>query len=185
MSISRRTALATGAAAITTAAVTAPLALKATATKAALAGEEAQASDTVLLARIERFHDVYGEWQDVWEKQQVHRAEIEARPDCPARDPATRSRAHEAFLEANDAFRYCDQSERLGNQAGALTNAIFETPAQTARGVLEKVRILYIARGKYNEDGDDDLEGYQDDENSPWFGHVIADLERLSGGLPL
>ena len=36
MSISRRTALATGAAAITTAAITAPLALKAGATKAAL-----------------------------------------------------------------------------------------------------------------------------------------------------
>ena len=40
MSISRRAALATGAAAITTAAITAPLALKAGATKAALGGEE-------------------------------------------------------------------------------------------------------------------------------------------------
>ena len=42
MSISRRNVLATGAAAITTAAITAPLALKAGATKAALAGEEAE-----------------------------------------------------------------------------------------------------------------------------------------------
>ena len=42
MQITRRTALATGAAAITTAAITAPLALKAGATKAALAGEEAE-----------------------------------------------------------------------------------------------------------------------------------------------
>ena len=42
MSISRRTALATGAAAITTAAITAPVAIKAGAAKAALAGEEAQ-----------------------------------------------------------------------------------------------------------------------------------------------
>ena len=42
MQITRRTALATGAAAITTAAITAPLAIKAGATKAALAGEEAE-----------------------------------------------------------------------------------------------------------------------------------------------
>ena len=39
MSISRRTAIATGAAAITTGAITAPLALKAAGVKAALAGE--------------------------------------------------------------------------------------------------------------------------------------------------
>ncbi len=39
MSISRRTALATGAAAITTAAVTVPLAIKAAGIKAALAGD--------------------------------------------------------------------------------------------------------------------------------------------------
>ncbi len=42
MSISRRTALATGAAAIVTGATVAPLAVKATGVKAALAGEEAQ-----------------------------------------------------------------------------------------------------------------------------------------------
>jgi hypothetical protein len=44
MSISRRTALATGAAAITTAAITAPVAISGLsgAAKAALAGEEAQ-----------------------------------------------------------------------------------------------------------------------------------------------
>ena len=42
MQITRRSALATGAAAITTAAITVPLAIKAGATKAALAGEEVQ-----------------------------------------------------------------------------------------------------------------------------------------------
>ncbi len=62
-----------------------------------------------------------------------------------------------------------------------LVNAVFETPAQTARGVLEKVRILYIARGDFDQQGDDDLEDYQDAKNNPWFGSVIADLERLAG----
>jgi len=68
MSISRRTALlATGAAAITAGVVTAPLAM--------------QADDADLLARIGQFHDVYGEWQDVWEKHRTHRAAVEAMPD--------------------------------------------------------------------------------------------------------
>ncbi len=49
MSISRRTALTTGAALVTTGALTAPLAVK-----AAMGGD-----DAVLLARIDQFHEVY------------------------------------------------------------------------------------------------------------------------------
>ncbi len=47
MTITRRTALATGAAAITTAAITAPLALKASSVKAALGGEPDQLREGV------------------------------------------------------------------------------------------------------------------------------------------
>ena len=64
---------------------------------------------------------------------------------------------------------------------GNLAKAIFETPAQTVEGVLGKVRILQIARGDYDGEGDESLEAFQDEENSPWFGAVIADLERLAG----
>ncbi len=63
--------------------------------------------------------------------------------------------------------------------------AVFETPAQTAQGVLEKVRIMYLARGDFDEQGDNALEVFQDDRNSPWFGAVIADLERLAGEVRL
>ena len=54
---------------------------------------------------------------------------------------------------------------------------------QPATGVLEKVRILYLARGDYDDadNGDTDLEALQNDTKSPWFGSVIADLERLAG----
>ncbi len=118
---------------------------------------------------------------DLRQKQQAHRAEIEARPDCPPPDPATSSRAHFAFLEANDVFRYCRESEQLHEQIGPLVTAVFETPAQTAQGVLEKVRIMYLARGDFDQQGDEALEVFQDDRNSPWFGAVISDLERLAG----
>jgi len=103
MSISRRDALmgATAAAVVTgaTAAV-------------AVAGEPttALACDAVLLARIGQFHDVYGEWQDVWEKHRAHRASVEAMPDCP-QIPFYRDRT--AFLEAHDTHRGWDQCNRL------------------------------------------------------------------------
>ena len=95
--ITRRDALmGATAAAVITGAATVPLAMKA-----------AQgADDAVLLARIEQFHEVYDAQNRVWAKQQAHRAEIEARPDCPPLDPATSSRDHFAYLEATDAFRY-------------------------------------------------------------------------------
>ena len=136
MTISRRDALATGAAAMVTGAAVATVAAPAV-----------QANDAVLLARVVQFHEAYEAARHAWEKQCAHRAEIEARPDCPPPDPATSCRAYFAFLKANDAFRYCDQSNRLGEQAGALANVIFEAPAKTARGVLENVHRLGLWRG--------------------------------------
>ena len=47
--------------------------------------------------------------------------------------------------------------------------------------MLGKVRILHIARGNYDGEVDESLEANQDDEDHPWFGSVIADLERLAG----
>ena len=153
---------------------------------ATMAAPGAQACDTVFLAQVAQFNDSYAAWRRMWARQGEHRAAVEAMPDCPELQgypTGGDGSAHYAFLEAHDAYRYSDAANRLGAQTGALVNAIFETPAQTASGVLEKVRILYIARGDYDDDGmgDTDLEVFQDAKNSPWFGHVIADLERLAG----
>ncbi len=84
----------------------------------------AMGEDAALLAQVARFYCLYEASQSVWAKQQAHRARIEAMPDCPSRGGYKRR----DFLETHDAFRYCDESERLGNSAGALANAIFETP---------------------------------------------------------
>ncbi len=109
-------------------------------------------------------------------------------PDCPSdRAPwhdydemRARNQAHHEFLGAHGVWDRYDEPNRINEQVGALINAIFETPAETARGVLEKVRLLHIARGDYDDKGDTDLEAHQDAENSPWFDSVIADLERLA-----
>ena len=66
MRISRRDALATGAAAITVTAITAPLAIKAASVQAALAdvptAVAAQVSDAELIALGQQWQEAYAEW---------------------------------------------------------------------------------------------------------------------------
>ena len=138
--------------------------------------------DAALLVQVARFHDLYGAWRAVWAKQCEHRARIEAMPDCPDFDPPTLSRAYLAFLKAHDAYRYYDESGRLGKQTGALANAIFEIPAETVRGAFEKLKIAHIVVGNNHQDGDEDLDAYQD-WDAPWMETVIADFARLLGGM--
>ncbi len=168
MSISRRNALLGASAVVAVATVAAPT--------------TAVADDAVLLARIEQFHDVYGELQDVWGKHQAHRASVEAMPDCP-QIPFYRDR--NAFLKAHDAYRGWEQGNRLNEQTGALAKTIFGTPAQTAKGALEKLKIAYLAVGDGGgtDTGDNELEAFQD-LDAPWMKAVIADLERLSKEAP-
>jgi len=174
--ISRRDAIkGATAAAVITGAILAPLAIKAAGAKAALAGD-----DAVLLARIEQFHEVYDAQNRVWAKQQAHRAEIEARPDCPPIDPATCSRDHFAYLEANDAFRYYGETERLIEKTGPLVNTVFETPARTTKGALEKLKIAYTAIGDGEGSGDEGLLLCQNPV-ALWMAAVVADLGRLAG----
>ncbi len=163
MSISRRNALLGASAAVAMAGV-----------PAAVAAKVALAGDAVLLARCEQFHDLYEAAGRVWEKQKAHQTRIEAM------DEGGHSTWQEqyAFMEAHGAYKYRGEFNGLWEQTAALANVIFEAPAKTARGVLEKVRILHAARGDYGQDGDDELDACQDNS---WFGHVITDLERLAG----
>ncbi len=137
--------------------------------------------DVVLLARVARFRALEDEYQRVDEKQRAHRERIEAMPGCPPLNGTVENgHAHIAFLEAHDAFRYCDEGNNANNARGALANVVFETPAETARGVLEKLKIINMALGNHGDDGDIDLEAFQD-RGEPWMESVIADLERLTG----
>ena len=136
-----------------------------------------QGEDAALLAQLGQFPELHGRWTRMWEKAQSHRAAIEAMLECPDHSDY---RARDAFLEGHDYLRYWDEAEKLSKPLGALVSAIFETPAQTVEGVLGKVRILHIARGDYDGEVDESLEAHQDDEDHPWFGSIIADLERLA-----
>ena len=188
MSISRRDALmGATAAAVVTGAITAPLAIKAAGVEAALAGDP----DAALLAQVAQFHEVREAFRRAWQEQATYRAQIGALPECPKvsdwrdhpdlDDFHKQHRAQDDFLSARGVWRRYDEANKINDRVGSLVNAVFETPAQTAQGVLEKVHIMYIARGDFDEQGDNDLEVFQDDKNNPWFGAVIADLERLAG----
>ena len=137
-----------------------------------------QGEDAALLVRLGQFPELHGRWTRMWEKAQSHRAAIEAMLECPDRSDY---RARDVFLKGHDFLRYYDEAEKADKPVGLLLQAIFETPAQTVEGVLGKVRILYIARGDYDGQVDESLEAHQDDEDHPWFGSIVADLERLAG----
>ena len=149
---------------------------------AAVAGVPAgaQAGDVVLLGRIARFNSLYDNYRRVQAKDVAHRARIAAMPDCPGFDPPTLSRAYEAFMEKHDAYRYYHEGGPPIEQAEPLAEAIFKTPAETARGVLEKLKIAHAAIGDGGDTGDIDLEAYQD-LDALWMETVIADFERLVG----
>ncbi len=150
-----------------------------------------QGEDAALLAQVAQFHELFETWGRVQEKAIAHSAAVKALPDYPSFDPSTFNslqeaqeawRREEEFVEAHDSHKYWDQSGRLGEQAGALANAIIETPAMTWRGAVEKFKIAHIVVGNNHQDGDEDLDAYQD-WDAPWMETVIADFERLLGGM--
>ena len=150
-----------------------------------------QGEDAVLLAQVARFHELYEAWGQLHEKAIAHSAAVKALPDYPSFDPSTFSsmqeardawRREEEFVEAHDSHKYWDQSGRLGEQIGALANAIIEIPAMTWRGAVEKFKIAHIVVGNNYQDGDENLDAYQDWEN-PWMETVVADFDRLLGGM--
>ncbi len=59
-------------------------------------------------------------------------------------------------------------------------NAVFEIPAETVKGAFEKLKIVHIVVGNNHQDGDEDLDAYQD-WDAPRMETVLADFERLAG----
>ena len=91
-----------------------------------------------------------------------------------------------AFRHAYDEAKSVSgaASGPLDKRMGEAVDVVFATSAFTLRGVLEKLKIVYLAtgNGKANPEdaGDYDLALYQTSETS-WFAIAIADLERLTG----
>ena len=49
-------------------------------------------------------------------------------------------------------------------------------------GAFKKLKIAHLAIGNHDDDGDRGLESYQE-WDKPWMETVIADFERLIGGM--
>ena len=147
--------------------------------------------DAALLAQVAQFHALYETWDQLHEKAIAHHAAVKALPDYPSYHPRSFNSMQEAqdawrredeFNEAHDSHKYWDQSGRQGERVGALANAIFEIPAETVRGAFEKLKIVHIVVGNNHQDGDENLDAYQD-WDAPWMETVMADFDRLLGGM--
>ena len=161
MQISRRDALrGATAAAVVTGAVTAPLAFKAAATKAALAGDPA-------VALAEELNSIRAAWslaEDAFEDAAVH---------AGISTLATQGRCRDLGIES-----VWQEHEHCKNRFWDLRERLLDTPAATTRGVLAKFRAFYhdaeIADMRAGGDPDGDLP-------QEFAASVYRDLERLIG----
>ena len=165
--ITRRNALARGGQAVAAAAVLSTL------PTIAHAKEDAE-----LLSRVEAFWAAHEEEKEKSDKRTANYNAITALPECPSfRDHPALS----AFFEKHGQFALSDAANKANKRQGKAVKAVFGIPAKTHQGVLAKLKIVEVAYGTGNEDGDTDLDCWQD-LDAPWLENVIADFERLLSG---
>ena len=82
----------------------------------------------------------------------------------------------------SDRNRRYDAMNQLNDARGEAAQMMFELPARTVEGVLEKLKIAYQANGDGpgTDSGEVALSAFQDLED-PWMAGIIRDLERLVG----
>ncbi len=147
------------------------------------------APDADLHARLAHFHDAYQKARAAHEAWIAERERLEALPFCPEHVVPTEgyerwkrySDRWGRYMEQTGIDDFIDESERLGEAMGEAANAVFDTPANTLPGAIEKLKISYMVNGDGEgaDNGDADLDAYQVED--PWMPKVIRDLERLAG----
>ena len=162
MQITRRTALATGAAAITTAAITAPLAIKATGVQAALGGDPVNTALQHAHAEWERARQAFLDTLD-------DLALVEKRFWAAAKERGFKhgTRAYEALRRelGVDAVHY--RHDRLCHEDWAVYERLLDTPADSVQGMALKCRVALIQ---------------EDDSTETELARALfADLERQVG----
>ena len=155
--------------------------------RAILAGMAAAPdADAELLARVETFRRCHDEAVKTSEQWTSEKERVEALSDCPpyvtpAEDQKGFNR-REAFMKRHGVRRLADRANQVHEQQGVAANAVFDLPAQTLQGAVEKLKIAYLAVGDGDGSGaDEDLEVFQDLDNS-WLANAIRDFERLASG---
>ncbi len=148
------------------------------------------APDADLHTRLAHFHDAYRKAEAAGAACVALRKQLEALPFCPERvdphsEPFERWKRYDErwgrYMEQGGYGRLIEQSGVLMDNAGEAANAVFDTPANTLPGAIEKLKIAYMVNGDGNgaPDGDAELDVYQVED--PWMPKVIRDLERLVG----
>lgn len=174
-SLSRRTALKSGAALAATATLGFPALAK--------------GDDGELLARVADFWTAYEDSERKSEISTICYDKLHAMPDFPEYpvplpcDPE-KEKWEAAYSRCADASGYHPAHEISGaaiRKAGAAANAVFSIPARTLRGCHEKAKIARraICTDWTWDDGDEDLACYQ--KGSLWIDNALADLDRMAG----
>lgn len=171
--LSRRETLACGGQAVAAAAVLTTL------PSIAHAQEDAK-----LLSRIEAFWPTHKAAVDCHEKWVAETERIKALPECPPFVVPAKNREafdrHNAFFKDHGIGALAGASGEAWERQARAVKLVFDTPAKTYQGVLAKLKIVEVAYGTSNGDGDADLEGNQD-LDAPWLESVIGDFDRLAG----
>ena len=178
MQISRRDALATGAAVAVTGLTVAPLAMKAAGVKAALAGSDPQIE--ALMGRLQAANALY---DDNCARYDAATAHI---PDYP-REIGVSQATMDTYNRKYEASGGKVLSEQGGAILRRITNIevqIIQTPAKTLHGALCKARVVWhiMAESEGLDEKDPDLDGqYGRLEDPVFIWSMLQDLERLAG----
>ena len=139
--ITRRTALATSAAAVVTGATTAPLAIK-----AALAGDP----DADLLALSDRLDSALAAWTETRRRHRETWYEAERtmpleQPWLVGRTPAEQARKqaiYDRHMEAHGVQTLGRECAKLEGECGDLSAAVLRTRARTPAGIIRKLALV-------------------------------------------
>ena len=138
-------------------------------------------ADGELLSRVEAFWAAHKETVGSLEKWVAEKAKVQALPECPAfAVPAENREAYEAyltFMKDHGVQALSNAFKKANKQQGKTVNAVFDTPARTYPGVLAKLKIVEVAYGNGESDGDDELQTWQD--GGSWLQNATGDFERL------
>ncbi len=134
-----------------------------------------QGENPVLLALCAEWHRLRDIEEPLWAESHRVRDEADAHSDCPdLGTPIEVSMAHWERFGWNDLF----DRANVANLAGCeVAKRLFDEPAYTSRGVLEKIRVMLRVEARSS-----DPEAYPPYDQ---FAEILgADFERLLGGLP-
>jgi hypothetical protein len=134
--------------------------------------------DGTLMDLIGSFHQVYRATLKMREEGLLALRHLKAMPEYPTLTAP--HGAWNAFMDKHGQTALWDKVCLLDERSGALAKRLFDTPANTLPGAIEKLKIAYMVNGDGNgaPDGDADLDAYQ--VGDPWMPKVIRDLERLA-----